>query len=100
MTSIKKFATALTLGLALALSSAAFAQKTTPNTGDKKESCCAMPSCCCKDDSCPMKDGKDVSCCKGDKSAAGKDGGCCNGDSCNMKDRQAKQARQAKQKQG
>ena len=31
-----------------------------------------------------MKDGKD-SCCKGDKSAAKKDGGCCSDDACNMK---------------
>ena len=87
MTSIKKFTTALTLGLVLALSAAAFAQKATPGDGAKKESCCAMTSACCKGDSCAMNDGKEGterSCCKGDKSAAKKDGGCC-GDSCNMK---------------
>jgi hypothetical protein len=84
MKSIKGFTMGLMLGLALALSSIAFAQNATQNDPNKKtESCCAMASCCCKGDSCPMKDGKDSSCCKGDKSAAKKDD-CC-GDSCNMK---------------
>jgi hypothetical protein len=82
MKSIKGFTMGLMLGLALALSSIAFAQEAGQADPNKKtESCCAMPSCCCKGDSCSMKDG---SCCKGDKSAAKKDGGCC-GDSCKMK---------------
>jgi hypothetical protein len=89
MTSIKKFTTSVTLGLVLALSAVAFAQNTSPGSGDKKESCCAMTSCCCRGDSCPMKEGKDAkdgvehSCSKGDKAADKKDG-CC-GDSCDMK---------------
>jgi len=93
MKSIKGFTMGLMLGLALALSSIAFAQNATQNDPNKKtESCCAMASCCCKGDSCPMKDGKDGSCCKGDKSAAKKDGGCCCcGDSCNMKGMKDKQ---------
>jgi hypothetical protein len=94
MTSIKRLATALTLGLVLALSAVAFGQNGSAGNGDKKESCCAMTSCCCKGDSCSMKEGKEGkdgkagaehSCCKGDKSAAKKDGRCC-GDSCDMKD--------------
>lgn len=80
MTSIKKFTTTLMLGLALALTSAAFAQKA-PSDPNKTESCCAMPSCCCKGDSCPMKEHKDQA-----KKHSAKDGGCCcGGDSCDMK---------------
>jgi hypothetical protein len=82
MKSIKKFSTVLMLGLALALSTAAFSQNTGQSNNDKKGSCCAMASCCGKGDSCSLKEG---TCCKGDKSADKKDGCCCHSDSCDMK---------------
>ena len=85
MKSIRGFTIGLVLGLCLAFSAATIAKNTTQNDTNKKESCCAMTSCCCKGDSCQMKEGKDGSCCKGDKSAAKKDGGCCIGGACNMK---------------
>lgn len=80
MTMIKKFITALMLGLALVIASAAFAQEA-QNDSVKKESCCAM-SPCCKGDSCPMKkEMKDHA-----KKHSAKDGCCCcSGDSCEMK---------------
>jgi hypothetical protein len=80
MRSIKKFITALMLGLALVITSAAFAQEAQSDPV-KKESCCAMSSCC-KGDSCPMKkQAKDHA-----KKHSAKDGRCCcSGDSCEMK---------------
>ena len=83
MKSIKGFTLGLFLGLSLAFSASSIAQNTTQGDANKKESCCAMASCCCKGDSCSMKDHKDGSCCKGDQSA-GKKEACC-GDSCDMK---------------
>jgi hypothetical protein len=81
MTSIKKLSTALMLGLVLALSSAAFAQKAQSDTS-KKESCCSMPSCCCKGDSCPTKKQAKAHA----KKHSPEDGCCCcGGDSCDMK---------------
>jgi hypothetical protein len=80
MTSIKKFTTTFMLGLTLTLTAAAFAQKA-PSDPDKTESCCAVPACCGKGDSCPMKaEHKERA-----KNHKGKDGCCCNGDSCDMK---------------
>ena len=75
MKNFKGFAMGLVLGLGLAVSGIAFAQNT---TDQKKEGeSCAMASCCCKGDSCSMKDHKDAAqhagCC------------CCGGDSCDMK---------------
>jgi hypothetical protein len=79
MISIKKFTTTLMLGLALSITAAAFAQKAQSDPNNK-ESCCAMPSCCCNGESCPMKaEHKDHA-----KKHQGKDGCCC-GDSCDMK---------------
>ena len=78
----------LIIGLALALSSVAFAQNTGTAANKTNESCCTMPACCGQGDSCPMKDGegamKEGSCCKGNKTAVRKDS-CCDGDSCKMK---------------
>jgi hypothetical protein len=78
MTSIKRITTTLMLGLALALTSAAFAQKAQSDP-NKKESCCTMPTCCCNGDSCPMKEGHKEHA----KNHSAKEG-CC-GDSCDMK---------------
>ena len=82
MKNFKGFALGLVLGLGLAVSGIAFAQNTTP-TGKDNESCCAMTSCCCKGDSCSMKDHKNQ--------AANHEGCCCcGGDSCDMKSHDAK----------
>ncbi len=85
MKNFKGFTLGLVLGLGLALSSVGLAQNAT-QTNQKKEteSCCAMASCCCKGDSCSMKDhaNKDHM-----KTHSSKDGCCCcgGGDSCAMK---------------
>ena len=80
---IKKITSTLIMGLALTLGSAAFAQKA--QNESPKESCCAMPTCCCKGDSCPAKKAKNHSsknsakescCCS-----------CCSGDSCELKEK-------------
>jgi len=66
MKNIKSITIGFALTMALGLSAATFAQNTMQNDATKKESCCAMTSCCCKGDSCPMKDGKankDSCCC-------------------------------------
>ena len=86
MKSLRKILPALALGMGLALSGASFAQ----NANDQKaESCCAS-ECCCKGDSCSMKEGhKDHA-----KNHQAKDGCCCCGsDSCdmNMKDGKEKE---------
>ena len=58
--------------VALAQTSSQSTQKT------QTEESCSMDSCCCKGDSCPMKEGT--------ASADAKDGCCCcDGDSCEMK---------------
>jgi hypothetical protein len=77
MKNFKGFAMGLVLGLGLAVSGIAFAQNTTDQKKEG-ESCCAMASCCCKGDSCSMKDHKEQ---------AGQHAGCCccGGDSCDMK---------------
>lgn len=56
---------------------AAMAQQSPAQTDQKKqgEACCAMESCCCNGDSCPMKT-------DGTANSEAKDG-CC-GDSCDM----------------
>ena len=96
------------LGLVLAVFVVGFAQSATQTDQKKKNeaSSCAMDSCCCKGDSCPMKkegttvsatDAKDhCCCCSGDKCDMKKMNGsmenhsaamncsCC-GDSCDMK---------------
>ena len=79
MKSIRGFALGLAFGLAAAISSVGLAQNAKPAKLDKKaESCCAMASCCCKGDSCSIKDGA--------KTHSSQDGCCCcNGDSCDMK---------------
>jgi hypothetical protein len=81
MKNFRGFAMGLVLGLGLAVSGLAFAQNTTQND-QKNESCCAM-ACCCKGDSCSMKDHKEhaanhAGCC------------CCGGDSCDMKAHETK----------
>lgn len=85
MQNIKKFTAGLALSIGLLLSGVALAQNpTNPEQKKDGESCCAMASCCCKGDSCSMKDhaNKDHS-----KEHSVKDGGCCccKGDSCKMK---------------
>jgi len=77
MKNFKGFAMGLVLGLGLAVSGIAFAQNATDQKKEG-ESCCAMAACCCKGDSCSMKDNKEhaaqnAGCC------------CCGGDSCDMK---------------
>ena len=70
----------LLVGLLLALFAVSMAQNTSQNPQAKKSevSCSSMDSCCCKGDSCPMKDGATAK--------DGKDGCCCcSGDSCDMK---------------
>ncbi|HEV8589309.1 MAG TPA: hypothetical protein VGQ72_10575 [Pyrinomonadaceae bacterium] len=76
MKNIRGFTLGLVLGVGIALSGLAFAQNTN-DQNKKADSCCAMAACCCKGDSCPMKDSKD----KSDKHEC-----CCCGDSCEMKD--------------
>lgn len=68
------------LGLMLVAFAAGMAQSTTPSEQKKQsETCRDMDSCCCKGDSCPMKE-------EGAASADAKDGCCCcSGDSCDMK---------------
>jgi hypothetical protein len=87
MKNFKGFAMGLVLGLGLALSSIGFAQNVTQTEQKKEaESCCAMESCCCKGDSCPMKMGKDHATKDHSMTGSSKDGCCCcSGDSCNMK---------------
>ena len=60
--------TVLILLLALLLTAFAAGMAQTPAQGDQEKSkaCCSMESCCCKGDSCPMKDGKDHADCSGD----------------------------------
>ncbi len=79
MKNLKGFSLGLVLGIGLAISSVAFAQTATQGDSKKSESCCAMASCCCKGDSCSMKEHKDQ--------ATKHEGGCCccSGDSCDMK---------------
>jgi len=72
----------LLLTLFLAAFAVALAQTSSQDTQKKQaeESCAmnSMDSCCCKGDSCPMKEGT--------ASADAKDGCCCcDGDSCEMK---------------
>lgn len=88
--------TVLILLLALLLTAFAVGMAQTPTQGDQEKSkaCCAMESCCCNGESCPMKEGTTNAeakecCCSGDscemKTKDGKDhAGCC-GDSCQMK---------------
>lgn len=99
MNKIKKFTGALVLSIGLVLSGVALAQNPT-QSGEKKEgeSCCAMATCCCKGDSCSMKEhaekdhakehaDKD----KRHKEHSDKDVGCCGkGDSCQMKMKEKK----------
>lgn len=85
MKNFKGFALGLVLGVGLAISSIGFAQTATPSDQKKEaDSCCAMTSCCCKGDSCSMKDHANK---EHMKTHATKDGGCCccGGDSCDMK---------------
>jgi hypothetical protein len=93
MKNFKGFALGLVLGLGLALSSIGFAQNATQADQKKEgESCCAIASCCCKGDSCSMKDHANKDHMKGQSSQVG---GCCccGGDSCDMKmhDKEAKE---------
>jgi hypothetical protein len=105
MKNIKGFVLGLVVGLALAVSSIAFAQGTTQGeSANTKDSCCAQASCC-SGDSCAMKhDPSKHGAMKHDAGAAmkhdqmskehaGKDGCCCcGGDSCQMKTDHAKPA--------
>jgi len=76
MRNFKGFGLGLVLGIGLAISGLGFAQNADQKT--KSESCCAMASCCCKGDSCDMKEHKDHASMKGGCC-------CCGGDSCDMK---------------
>jgi len=89
MNTVKKLTAGLVLSIGLLLSGVALAQ--TPGQSDHKkegESCCAMASCCCKGDSCSMKDhaNKDHAKPHAEKDKSHKDGDCCcKSDSCKMK---------------
>ena len=84
MKNFKGFALGLVLGIGLAVSSIGFAQNATQTVDQNKEaeSCCAMASCCCKGDSCSMKDHAKKDHSMADSSKHGCC--CCSGDSCNM----------------
>jgi hypothetical protein len=89
MRNTKGFALGLVVGLALALSSLAFAQTATQTDKQgKTESCCVMESCCCKGDSCQMK--HDSSGHASMRAMEHKDGCCCCGDSCETKMKEMK----------
>jgi hypothetical protein len=110
MKNIKGFALGLIVGLALAMSSIAFAQNTTQQDPSReKESCCAMASCCCQGGSCSMKDhdaknhaakegsGNDSCALNHDHKSHSAEGGCCCcADSCDtkMKEQQKEKAKQ------
>jgi hypothetical protein len=93
MKNIKKLTGGLVLSLGLLLSGVALAQNP-PQTDQKKdgESCSAMASCCCKGDSCSMKEhaNKDHAKEHADKDKTHKEHSdkhgccCCGGDSCKM----------------
>lgn len=98
MNKIKKLTGGLVLSIGLVLSGVALAQNPTQSDHKKEgESCCAMATCCCKGDSCSMKEhankdhakehaDKD----KSHKEHTGKDGCCCKSDSCQMKMKEKK----------
>ncbi|HEV2884488.1 MAG TPA: hypothetical protein VGW36_06490 [Pyrinomonadaceae bacterium] len=94
MKNFRGFALGLALGLAAAISTVGIAQNTKQGEqSPKAESCCAMESCCCKGDSCPMDHkamGQDM---KEHSKTHSSDHGCCccGGDSCNMKMKEHKQ---------
>ena len=81
MKNVRGFALGLVLGLGVALGGLAFAQNTS-DQNKKTESCCAMANCCCRGDSCAMKDGANA---KSEKHEC-----CCCGDSCDMKTKESK----------
>lgn len=92
MKNFKGFALGLVVGLALAVSSIAFAQDATKDSAKDKAACCATMSCC--GDSCSMKHaaGHDP------KNHSSKDGCCCcSGDSCDMKMKEEPKADKEKQ---
>src|SRR6266480_475629 len=88
MKHFRGFTLGLLLGVGMAFSGLAFAQNAA-DQNKKTESCCAMESCLCKGDSCPMMKGgkKDAS-----KNHSEKREGCCccGGDSCDMKTKEVK----------
>ena len=90
MKNFKGFTLGLVLGLGLAISSIGFAQGVTQNEPKKEmDSCCAMTSCCCKGDSCSMKEHANKEHMKGDATNAGHCC-CCGADSCDMKKHEMK----------
>lgn len=87
MKNIKKLTAGLVLSIGLLLSGVALAQNPGPSDHQKDgESCCAMTSCCCKGDSCSMKDHAKKESKDHAKQHSDKGGCCCcKGDSCQMK---------------
>jgi hypothetical protein len=92
MKNMKRLTGGLVLSIGLLLSGVALAQNPT-QTDQKKdgESCGAMASCCCKGDSCSMKDhakkdhaNKDHAKGHENKDHSKEGGCCCSGDSCKM----------------
>ena len=89
MKNFKGFAFGLVLGLGLAISSLGFAQTVTQTDQKKEPHSCSLMSagssgCCCKGDSCSMKEHANKDHMK-THAAAGGHCCCCGAESCDMK---------------